>query len=112
MVPPYQFPVAQIKVQRPDKPTEPFETSGGYIGATSDFVYLAASDRRDEPGDNSYLAAYARDQVLYIQLDPPPEGTSRPRTSIFGSLTQTRLAVTPLLDIWWRDQYRGLRLLR
>lgn len=111
-VPPYKYPVGELQVRNPDKPNARFTAAGGYIGAANDFVYIAGSDRTDEPGDSSFLAAYARDQVLYMRISPPPEGTERPRTSILGSIIRPRLALTPVGDIWWRDRYEGIRLFR
>lgn len=111
-VPPYKYPVAELVVKRADAEGRTFPTSGGYVAATSDFVYLAASDLSDKPGDNSYLSAYRRDDVVYMQINPPPKGESTPTTSIVGKLTGSRLAVTPFLDVWIHDRYEGLRLFR
>jgi hypothetical protein len=111
-VPPYKFPRAALKVHRPDQVTRVKDVFGGYIGATNDFVYLARSDDRHRTGDNAQLSAYPRDQVVYIQLDPPPTGEGTPATSIIGRYTNLDLAFTPLLDVWLDAKYHGLRLFR
>ena len=115
-VPPFRYPSAYIQVRTPGDPKETFDTSGGYIGASSDFVYLAGADRPgsddpDRPSDDAILSAYARDEVLYIEVRSPPEGRYK-TSSVLGLLLGSRLAITPLGDLWRENQYHGLRLFR
>jgi hypothetical protein len=110
-VPPYRFPVANLRLAPEPGETSATSTVGGYLSETSDFVYLAHADVHGTPADESSVVGYARDRVLTLALSPPGPPLDAPR-SLLDYLGGPSVSVTPLLDVWSGGEYHGLRLFR
>jgi len=110
--PPYQFALAEVQMQA-DEETGKRESTfwGGYLGGDSQYVYLAYRDNPENPGRDESIGAYARDDVLWMMLHPPPSPENGP-TSLLEEIFGVDFSITPQGDIWSDGNYEGWRLFR
>jgi hypothetical protein len=110
--PPYRFQVASVLL----KPVQgvsnkAWQSGGGYLGETPDYVYLAWRDNPKTSEEDSQIVAFAREDVLELRLSPPPPPVSSP-SSIVNVLFGLNVSITPMGDVWSNGQYHGWRLVR
>ena len=108
MVPPQRFARATVEFKPAESQPAERAPEGGFLASNSDFVYVGY---RTTSADAGSIQAFGRETVAAVRLRPPPEERD-PQPSLFGVVTGIDVAVTPLLDLWYDDRYRGLRLFR
>jgi hypothetical protein len=108
MVPPQRFARATVEFKPAAGQPAQRAPEGGFLASNSDFVYVGY---RATTTDEGSIDAFGRETVAAVRLRPPPEERD-PQPSLFAVVTGIDVAVTPLLDIWVDDEYKGLRLFR
>jgi hypothetical protein len=108
MVPPQRFARAAVEFKPTAGQPAQHAPEGGFLASNSDFVYVGYRTTKTDAGS---IEAFARETVAAVRLRPPPEERD-PQPSLFAVVTGIDVAVTPLLDLWVDDRYKGLRLFR
>ncbi len=108
MVPPQRFARATVEFKPAEGQPGQRAPEGGFLASNSDFVYVGYRTTSTDAGS---IQAFGRETVAAVSLRPPPEERD-PQPSLFGVVTGIDVAVTPLLDVWVDDRYKGLRLFR
>lgn len=110
--PPYRFQVASVLLQPvPGASNKAWRTSGGYLGETSDYVYIAWPDDSKTKEEDPQIVAFAREDVLELRLSPPPPPVSSP-SSFVNVLFGLDVSITPMGEVWSDREYHGWRLTR